>query len=200
MAQADLEWKDDLQCTPLHLACKKGSYEALELLLQSGANIYAQDHRLWNPLHYASYNGHAKLVNKLVKWEADNDVLKEMRSSQEKLPFHIAKDDQVKKAFSQIWRACKDGDLDLVRILIREGQQVNEQTQKFKNTSIHIASKHGHILIVKFLISQGAQLNIANAYGQSALDIAQESVDLISKQVFDSKNATSKLMNRTQQL
>jgi len=40
-------------------------------------------------------------VNKLVKWEADNDVLKEMRSSQEKLPFHIAKDDHVKKAFSR---------------------------------------------------------------------------------------------------
>jgi len=81
MAQADLEWKDDLQCTPLHLACKKGSFEAMELLLQNGANIYAQDHRLWNPLHYASYNGHAKVVNKLVKWEADNDVLKEMKSS-----------------------------------------------------------------------------------------------------------------------
>ena len=56
----------------------------------------------------------------------------------------------------EIWRACKEGDLDLVRILIREGQPVNEQTQKFKNTPIHIAAKHGHILIVKFLSSQGA--------------------------------------------
>ena len=84
-----------------------------------------------------------------------------------------------------IWRACKEGDLDLVRILIREGQAVNEQTQKFRNTPLHIAAKHGHILIIKFLASQGAQLNIANAYGQSALDITQESIDLISKQVFD---------------
>ena len=50
---------------------------------------------------------------------------------------------------------------------------------------MHIASKHGHILIVKFLCSQGAQLNITNAYGQTALDNSQESVDLISKQVFD---------------
>jgi ankyrin repeat protein len=33
LAQADLEWKDDLSCTPLHLACKKGSFEAMELLL-----------------------------------------------------------------------------------------------------------------------------------------------------------------------
>jgi hypothetical protein len=35
-----------------------------------------------------------------MKWEADNDVLKDMKSSQEKLPFHIAKDDAVKKAFN----------------------------------------------------------------------------------------------------
>jgi ankyrin repeat protein len=53
----------------------------MDLLLQAGANIYAQDHRLWNPLHYAAYNGHSKVVNKLVRFEADNDVLKDMRSS-----------------------------------------------------------------------------------------------------------------------
>ena len=27
-----------------------------------------------------------------------------------------------------IWRACREGDLDMVRILLREGQNVNEQT------------------------------------------------------------------------
>ena len=64
----------------MHLACKKGSYESVEILLEK-ANIYAQDHRLWNPLHYAAYNGHANVVNLLVKWEADDDVLKDMRSS-----------------------------------------------------------------------------------------------------------------------
>jgi ankyrin repeat protein len=78
------------------MACKKGSIQALELLLHSGANVYAQDHRLWNPLHYACYNGHAKVVNMLVKWEADNDVLREMKSSQQKLAFNLAKDDSVK--------------------------------------------------------------------------------------------------------
>jgi hypothetical protein len=28
----------------------------------------------------------------------------------------------------EIWRACRDGDLDQVRILIREGQLPNEQS------------------------------------------------------------------------
>lgn len=126
--KAELEWQDDLKCTPLHLACKKGSLEAVILLLQSGANIYAQDHRQWTPLHYAAYNGHAKVCNTLLKWEADNDVLIEVRSTQNKLAFNLCKTDDCKKAFSHIWRACKQGDLDLVRVLIREGQDVNEQT------------------------------------------------------------------------
>ena len=55
--------------------------------------------------------------------------------------------------YIEIWRACRDGDLDLVRILIREGQSPNEQTEKFKNSPLHIAGKHGHTLIVKFLLS-----------------------------------------------
>lgn len=116
---AELEQKDDLGCTPLAIACKKGSYESMELLLENKADIYAIDHRNWSPLHYASYNGHAKVVNKLVKWEADNDVLKDFRSSQNKLAFHIAKDDHVKKAFN-----CK-----FFSILMRNGQRFGEHVE-----------------------------------------------------------------------
>lgn len=57
---------------------------------------------------------------------------------------------------ADIWRACKHGDLDAVRNLLRGGQDVNEQTQSLRNTPLHIASKHGHLLVVKYLIEQGA--------------------------------------------
>lgn len=74
-----------------------------------------------------------------------------------------------------IWRSCKNGDLDMIRNLIRSGQDVNEQTQSLKNTPLHIAAKHGHLLIVKFLIEHGATGNLANGNGLSPLDLAQES-------------------------
>ena len=51
-----------------------------------------------------------------------------------------------------------------------------------KNTPLHIAAKHGHLLIVKYLIEHGAQGNIANSNGLSALDLAQESAEIISSQ------------------
>jgi len=174
-----MEWQDDLKCTPLHLACKRGSLAAVMLLLQSGANIYAQDHRQWTPLHYAAYNGHPKVCNALLKWEADNDVLREVRSTQNKLAFNLCKSDTCKKAFDHVWRACKLGDLDLVRVLIREGQDVNEQTQMLKNTPLHIAAKHGYLLIVKFLVDNGALVNFANANGLSAYELAHQSIEIV---------------------
>jgi hypothetical protein len=75
-----------------------------------------------------------------------------------------------------IWRACRDGDLDLVRILIREGQDKDEQTQNLKNTPLHIAARHGHFLIVKYLIDLGANSLIQNRDGQTAFQFTEEAL------------------------
>ena len=99
MRHAELEQLDEQKCTPLHMACKKGSNDAVTMLLQNGANIYAQDERSWTALHYAAYNGHAQIVNFLLKWEADGDALADMRTSQSRLAFNMAKDQETKKAF-----------------------------------------------------------------------------------------------------
>lgn len=88
----------------------------------------ALDNRSWTPLHYASYNGHPKAVNTLLKWEADIDKLSSVKNSQGRIAFIISKDDKSKKAFDHIWKACKDGELDMVRIMIREGESMVEPT------------------------------------------------------------------------
>jgi len=104
---ANMEAKDEQQCTPLHLACKKKSQECLELLLGKGANLMAPDTRDWTPLHYASYNGHPRAVNFLLKWEADDDKLKDVKNSQGRTAFIIAKNDNVKKAFNRKYMLTK---------------------------------------------------------------------------------------------
>lgn len=98
---AEIEWQDDNKCTPLHLACKKGSFNAMHLLLSSGANVYALDERNWSSLHYAAYNGHPRVCNQLLKWEADNDILRDVRSTQGKLAFNLCPNDDCKKAFDR---------------------------------------------------------------------------------------------------
>lgn len=99
--QAVLEWPDEQKCTPLHLAAKRGHFDSVALLLTSGANIYAVDMRQWSALHYAAYNGFKKVVNQLLKWEADRDILREMLNSQGKKAIHICKNHETKEGFKR---------------------------------------------------------------------------------------------------
>lgn len=50
----------------------------------------------------------------------------------------------------------------MVRILLWEGQDVNEVTVNLGNTPLHIAARNGHYLICKYLAESGADLNICN--------------------------------------
>ena len=120
--KAKIEAKDELGCTPLHLGCKKGSYDAVCLLLALGCDPYALDHRGWTPLHYAAYNGEPKIAKKLLTWTADTDPkLRNARNSQNRTAFNISKNPETKLGFRIVWKAAKEGDLDMVRILTREG-------------------------------------------------------------------------------
>jgi len=148
--------------------------KAVTILLASRADIYALDHRQWSPLHYASYNGHRLICNLLLKWDADKDKLRDLKNSQNKQAFIIAKDPQTKEGFQHIWRASQEGKLDTVRVLLREGQNVNEKTIHLGNPPLHIAAKHGHYLLVKFLLENGANVKIGNREGLTAYDFAQQ--------------------------
>ena len=124
-----MEAKDDQKCTPLHLACKKGSINAVNLLLTLEADCYAKDHRQWTPLHYAAYNGYGRICKMLLTWVADDDpALRDWRNSQNKVAFNVCKNPETKLGFRIVWKAAKEGDLDMVRVLVREGQSVNEAT------------------------------------------------------------------------
>lgn len=181
---ANMESKDEHHCTPLHLACKKGANECLQELLRRGSNINALDNRSWSPLHYASYNGHPKAVNFLVKTEADTDKLPSFKNSQDRTAFIIAKDDKVKKAFNHIWKSCKEGDLDMVRNLIWEGQDVNEQTVDQQNTPLHFAARNGHYLVAKYLLQDcKADITRENIDGAAPWNVLQNSLMETSQKV-----------------
>ena len=78
---ADLESGTDKQCSPLHLAAKKGNIRAILTILDLGGNIYAQDVRKWTALHYSAFNGHANAVNELCKYNSDFEKLRKMVNS-----------------------------------------------------------------------------------------------------------------------
>jgi ankyrin repeat protein len=166
--------KKDLNgCTPLHLAAKNGSVESLALLLAYGSDLYAKDFRSWNILHYGAFQGHTKIVKYISRYDADYNILKTSRNSQNKLAIEIVRDHHLKHYFQNIWEASKEGKLDLLRQLINEGENVNENSTFLKNTPLHLAVLNNHYLMVRLLLDNGANGDIKNQDGITCEEYAE---------------------------
>ena len=159
---SDPNYKDELGCTPLHLAAKKGNVKCIELLLDYDAELYCLDFRNWNILHYASFHGHKKAVRFIAKYDADYDFLQKMKNSQNKLPIEIVRDPSVKPYFYTLWHAAKEGNLDLTKNLLNEGEDINEQSHFELNTPLHLAVLNNHYLEVRLLIENNCIPNLKN--------------------------------------
>ena len=70
-----------------------------------------------------------------------------------------------------IWTACRVGDLERVRQLIQDGQDVNEGDND-GTTPLMYAADFGHDQVVRELIRAGADVNGKNNYKQTALHLA----------------------------
>ena len=76
--------------------------------------------------------------------------------------------------------ACQGGHLDIVKLLIEHGANVN--TLDFDgDTALAHAARKGENKIVKFLIDAGADVNVRNRYKFTALDYAVRTLNLESQ-------------------
>lgn len=76
-----------------------------------------------------------------------------------------------------IWKAAKDGDLDMVRIQLRQHEDELEARTKYRgNTPMHMAAKNGHYLVVKYLLERGADCQITNLDEQTPKDLLVKSI------------------------
>ena len=169
---SDPNYQDEQGCTPLHLSAKKGHVKCIEFLLFYGAELYSLDSRNWNILHYASFHGHKKAVRFIAKYDADYDFLQKMRNSQNKLPIEIVRDPTVKPYFYTLWHAAREGNLDLTKNLLNEGEDINEQSHFELNTPLHLAVLNNHYLEVRLLIENNSSIDIKNNDGIEAYQYA----------------------------
>ncbi len=78
--------------------------------------------------------------------------------------------------------AAYDGKLNLIRYLVSQGAEVDEE--RSRETPLIRAAREGHAHVVKFLLQQGADITAIDSYGRTGLDNAEkhgrkEVVDLI---------------------
>jgi hypothetical protein len=73
-----------------------------------------------------------------------------------------------KSSLSQIsiHQCCRDGNLDLVKELVRNGSHINARDAT-SSSPLHYAALNGHIDLVKYLVSEKAFKNNKNSLGQT---------------------------------
>ena len=161
--------------TALHWAAENGDLPMVRLLLASNSPINApssfESNHGVTPLHLASQDGHAQIVNELLKYEhCYRDPLKNTSDRSSITPLH---------------QAAYNGHLDTVKALIEHGADVSRKTDN-GYTSLHYAAQQGHTDIARELIEADVELNamatLNNQANITALHLAvqNDATDLVA--------------------
>ena len=146
---------------PILAALEGEHFKTADLLRHNGADPHVRGNQKSTPLHSTAncfYNiGHIKVVQKLIEYDADINVVNIHGST----PLHWASRGQH----------FKDG--AVLRLLLQHGGDVNARDINGL-TSLHEASEHGALEVVRLLLEYGADVEAEDDYGRTALQVASQ--------------------------
>jgi uncharacterized protein len=171
----------------LAIAARRGSVEAVKILLAFHANPGARNRSGETALQLAAWDGHAAIVQPLVSAGADPNS----RDASDTTPLLAAagreKIDTVKaliqagadvnagglrSGVTPLLLAAGSGHVNTVRALLAAGAEVNATASGL--TPLRIAAAMGNELMVKDLVTAGAQINDRDPQGRTALTMARQ--------------------------
>ncbi|XP_061113843.1 E3 ubiquitin-protein ligase MIB2 isoform X3 [Conger conger] len=152
---ADVNLQDSYGDTPLHDAIAKDFRSIIEILtVVPNIDFTQQNNRGFNLLHHAALKG-----NKL----AMEQILARARQLVD-----VKKDD----GFSALHLASLNNHRDVAQILIKEGRcDVNIRNNR-NQTPLQLAVTQGHGELVQLLVSEGANVNVEDEDGDTAMHVA----------------------------
>jgi tankyrase len=157
--------------TPLHCAATNSHLDALEMLLKNGAKVNATDGAGQTALHRTAHEGLVQVCRVLLAHGADTTCV----SSEGYTPIQLATENVQKllqdpptdlgDADQQLLEASKTGDLDVVK-RVCSIQNVNCQDLDGRlSTPLHFAAGYNRVLVVEFLLQQGANVQAKDKGG-----------------------------------
>ncbi|MDR2867076.1 MAG: ankyrin repeat domain-containing protein [Acholeplasmatales bacterium] len=146
----------------LHLACKRGDLEVIKLLIETGSDITKRTNQFRLPLHYALSNDDEKIFEYLLKLT--------------NLGYQIYDD----KRNCLLHYAASYGSMKIAQKLINDQFDVN-YLNDFYETPLFSAVRNQQIELVKYLLNQGAYIEIVNRRYESVLMVASQSNPSLEK-------------------
>uniref|UniRef100_A0A671UWQ3 E3 ubiquitin-protein ligase MIB2 n=1 Tax=Sparus aurata TaxID=8175 RepID=A0A671UWQ3_SPAAU len=152
---ADVNLQDSYGDTPLHDAISKDFRNIIEILvLVPNIDFTQQNHRGFNLLHHAALKG-----NKL----ATEKILARARQLVD-----VKKED----GFSALHLASLNNHRDVAEILVKEGRcDINIRNNR-NQTPLQLAVTQGHTELVQLLVAEGADVNMEDEDGDTAMHVA----------------------------
>ena len=175
---------DSKNQTPLHLAALKGNLDVVKLLFESGADPNICDVNDQTPLELASDTAVASFLSQSMTPPLTLPVGVSSLTSSINPPDQCQNivqlsdqdlyGDDVESSYHNqisVYTASKNGQIDIVRMLLDNGSDVNER-DNYCQTALAVASRNGELKVAEFLIERGANVNFRNVDGQTSLHSA----------------------------
>jgi len=133
------------ESAPISIAARSGHIDVVKMLLEKGADIYANSRGEGTPLSLAARSGHRDMVEYLLQQGAD----RYSHTRGEGTPLSLA---------------TRSGHLQLVKFFVEKGIDIESKT-KGEGTPLSLAARSGHLEIVKYLLASGADIH-SNTKGE----------------------------------
>lgn len=188
-ARADANKAQWMGVTPLIFCARSGSVEGARLLLTHGADPNASDSRRGQTaLMWAASRQHPEVVSLLTEHGADVNAKTQMPDDFKQLEFisygvqsrdptkpDIIRENDVhpdptssRGGFTALMFAARKGNLDIARVLVTAGAEVNDYSPEY-GSSLVVAAANGHLQFALYLLEQGAVPNVADRWGFTPL-------------------------------
>jgi len=167
----DINFADKYDNTALIWASIRGHFDVVKYLVESGADIEAKNDGGNTALMHASGNAHAEIVTLLLDKNADINATNNSGNT------------ALMTALG--W----NGDVEIVKLLIKENSIDIEAKNKYGDTALTIASNWHNKDIIKLLLDKGADINTKNNSGDTVLSRAAFQGDKIFVQYLLGRNA-----------
>ena len=156
--------RDEEGRTPLHRAAEGGHVEAIQLLLDAGADANAEDREYGSrPLYYAVSGGHAPAAKLLLERGAAVDAINHTRD-----PVSAGSVENL----TAVSKASEMGRTDLVALLLDRGADATGHGDG--GWPLLLAMSRGHVEPMRLLLDHGADVNATGWNGATLLHLTGE--------------------------
>jgi ankyrin repeat protein len=151
---------------PLHLVSRgqyisqENSVGIVQLLLECGVDVNAQEKHGWTSLHWAAFKGRVEVAQVLLGHGANAKLETE-------------KGETALNLASLGEYDSEENGVSVVQLLLRRGVDVNAQ-DKDAWTSLHWAAFKGRVEVAQVLLDHGANAKLETEEGETALNLASQ--------------------------